>query len=161
MSADAPTPWQSAAIIAVGSELLTPARVDTNSLYLTGHLNALGIDVILKVVAGDDHEAVASAFTHARSRADLVILTGGLGPTDDDVTREAVAAALDLGLREDPAIVASIKRRFAARGLEMPEINRRQALVPDGAVVLENQNGTAPGLWLEPHSALLLPGPPS
>ncbi|HEX2442908.1 MAG TPA: competence/damage-inducible protein A [Vicinamibacterales bacterium] len=161
MSADARTAWQSAAIIAVGSELLTPARVDTNSLYLTGQLNSLGIDVILKVIAGDDHEAVASAFAHARSRADLVILTGGLGPTDDDVTREAVAAALDLGLREDPAIVASIQRRFAARGLEMPEINRRQALVPEGAAVLENENGTAPGLWLEQHSALLLPGPPS
>ena len=158
-----PPVWRSAAIVAVGSELLTPTRIDTNSLYLTEQLNAIGVEVVAKGVVGDDHQAVADAFRHAESRADLVVMTGGLGPTDDDVTREAVAAALDLPLEEDPAIVALIERRFAARGLEMPAINRRQALVPRGAQVLDNPNGTAPGLWLQSSdsSVLLLPGPPS
>lgn len=158
-----PYAWRSAAIVAVGSELLTPSRIDTNSLYLTEQLNAIGVDVVAKTVVGDDHQAVADAFRHAESRAELVVLTGGLGPTDDDVTREAVAAALDLPLEEDPSIVAVIERRFAARGLEMPAINRRQALVPRGARVLDNPHGTAPGLWLQDgdSAVLLLPGPPS
>ena len=158
-----PPVWRSAAIVAVGSELLTPTRIDTNSLYLTEQLNAIGVEIVAKGVVGDDHQAVADAFRHAESRADLVVMTGGLGPTDDDVTREAVAAALDLPLEEDPAIVALIERRFAARGLEMPAINKRQALVPRGARVLDNPNGTAPGLWLQSSdsSVLLLPGPPS
>jgi nicotinamide-nucleotide amidase len=158
-----PPVWRAAAIVAVGSELLTPTRLDTNSLYLTEQLNAIGVDVVAKAVVGDDHDAVADAFRHAESRADLVVMTGGLGPTDDDVTREAVAAALDLPLEEDPAIVALIERRFQARGLEMPAINKRQALVPRGARVLDNPNGTAPGLWLQSGDSgvLLLPGPPS
>jgi nicotinamide-nucleotide amidase len=155
--------WRSAAIVAVGSELLTPSRIDTNSLYLTEELNAIGIDVVIKTLVGDDHQAVADAFRHAESHADLVVLTGGLGPTEDDVTREAVAAALDLPLDWDPAIAAAIERRFRARGLQMPAINRRQALVPRGAKVLDNPNGTAPGLWLQDgeRGVLLLPGPPS
>lgn len=164
MSPDTGAPgWRSAAIVAVGSELLTPSRIDTNSLYLTEQLNAIGIEVVSKAVVGDDHQAVADAFRHAESRADLVVITGGLGPTDDDVTREAVAAALDLPLDEDPAIVAAIERRFAARGLQMPAINQRQALVPRGARVLDNPNGTAPGLWIRDGDSgvLLLPGPPS
>jgi nicotinamide-nucleotide amidase len=158
-----PPVWRSAAIIAVGSELLTPSRIDTNSLYLTEQLNAVGVEVVSKAVVGDDHQAVADAFRHGESRAELVVITGGLGPTDDDVTREAVAAALDLPLEEDPAIVDTIERRFAARGLTMPAINRRQALVPRGARVLDNPNGTAPGLWIRDGDSgvLLLPGPPS
>jgi nicotinamide-nucleotide amidase len=164
MSQDSgPPTLRTAAILAVGSELLTPSRIDTNSLYLTEQLNAFGIEVVSKAVVGDDHQAVAEAFRHAESRADLVVMTGGLGPTDDDVTREAVAAALDLPLEEDPAIVSAIERRFAARGLQMPAINRRQALVPRGARVLDNPNGTAPGLWMKDRDSgvLLLPGPPS
>jgi nicotinamide-nucleotide amidase len=163
MSAPAPPrSWRTAAIVAVGSELLTPARVDTNSLYLTERLNEIGIDVVAKTIVGDDHPAVADALRQARGRADLVILTGGLGPTDDDVTREAVASALDRALDEDPAIAVSIERRFAARGLTMPAINRRQARVPRGAAVLDNPNGTAPGLWIDEgdRGVLLLPGPP-
>jgi nicotinamide-nucleotide amidase len=158
-----PADWQTAAIIAVGTEMLSPSRIDTNSLHLTEALNALGIEVVLKTIVGDEHDGVADAFRHAQSRADLVILTGGLGPTDDDVTREAVAAALNLQLREQPALVESLEKRFAARGLTMPEINRRQAMVPEGAVALENPNGTAPGLWIETseRGVLLLPGPPS
>jgi len=153
-----------AAIIAVGSELLTPLRIDTNSLFVTGKLNALGIDVVMKGVAGDDREEVAHLFRTALARADLVVFTGGLGPTDDDVTREAVAATLGRQLSEDVAITERMRARFAARGYKgpMPEINRRQAMVPAGAVVIENARGSAPGLWLEDgHKViLLLPGPP-
>jgi nicotinamide-nucleotide amidase len=153
-----------AAIIAVGSELLTPLRVDTNSLFVTGKLNALGIDVVMKGVAGDDREEVAHLFRAALARADLVVFTGGLGPTDDDVTREAVAATLGRQLSEDVAITERLRARFTARGYKgpMPEINRRQAMVPAGAVVIENSRGSAPGLWLEEGNSviLLLPGPP-
>ncbi len=149
-------------IIAVGSELLTPTRLDTNSLYLTERLNEIGIDVREKVIVGDNAEDLAAAFVRSLERADLVILTGGLGPTSDDLTRETVAAALERPLAEDPAVVAAIERRFARRGLRMPPINRRQAMVPQGARVLDNPNGTAPGLWIDHGSKLvvLLPGPP-
>ena len=157
-------PLTRAAIIAVGSELLTPLRIDTNSLFVTGQLNALGIDVVMKGVAGDDREELAQLFRAALARADLVVFTGGLGPTDDDVTREAVAATLGRQMSEDAAITDRMRARFAARGYQgpMPEINRRQALVPAGAVVLENSRGSAPGLWLEEGDSvvLLLPGPP-
>jgi nicotinamide-nucleotide amidase len=153
-----------AAIIAVGSELLTPLRIDTNSLFVTGQLNALGIDVVMKGVAGDDREELAQLFRAALTRADLVVFTGGLGPTDDDVTREAVAATLGRQMSEDVAITERMRARFAARGYQgpMPEINRRQALVPAGAVVIENSRGSAPGLWIEEGDSvvLLLPGPP-
>ena len=151
-----------AVIIAVGSELLTPNKTDTNSLWLTGRLNELGITVAFKTVVGDDREALAAMLRHAMAHGDLVVTTGGLGPTEDDLTRETVAAVLDLRLDEDPAVTARIRARFQARELRMPEINRRQAMVPEGAVVLENPKGTAPGLWIE-HPAgvmILLPGPP-
>ncbi len=153
-----------AAIIAVGSELLTPLRVETDSLLVTGQLNALGIDVVMKGVAGDDREEVSHLFRAALARADLVVFTGGLGPTDDDVTREAVSAALGRALKEDVGITERLRERFAARGYPgpMPESNRRQAMVPAGARVLENSRGSAPGLWLEEGDAVivLLPGPP-
>lgn len=156
------TPLRRAAIIAVGSELLTPARVDTNSLFLTAALNAIGVDVVMKMVVGDDRDELAAHLAHALSRVDLLVMTGGLGPTDDDVTREAVAAHLGRPLAEDPAVLATIRARFEGRGWRMPEINRRQALVPAGAVVLENPHGTAPGLWIEHEGKglLLVPGPP-
>jgi len=151
-----------AAVIAVGSELLTPHRIDTNSLFLTERLNDLGIDVRVKTIVGDDRNELAETFRHVLQRVDLVVVTGGLGPTDDDVTRDAVAAVLGLTLSEDTAIVDQIRARFARRGLQMPDINRRQAQVPRGAVVLDNPKGTAPGLWLEHEGRviLLLPGPP-
>ena len=157
----APAPRR-AEIIAVGSELLTPFRTDTNSLFVTARLNELGITVGAKFVVGDERAELASFVRASLTRADLLVLTGGLGPTEDDVTRLAVSDALDRALEEDPAIVAKIEARFAARGLAMPAINRRQAQVISGAVVLANPNGTAPGQWIEHEGRLivLLPGPP-
>ena len=151
-----------AAVLAVGSEMLTPLRLDTNSLFITERLNALGIDVVFKGVVGDDRGELATAVRTALSRVDLLVLSGGLGPTEDDVTREVVADVLGLALREQESITDRIRQRFASRGWTMPEINRRQAMVPDGAAVLDNPNGTAPGLWIEQDGriVLLLPGPP-
>lgn len=151
-----------AAILAVGSELLTSTKTDTNSLFITEVLNGAGIEVAFKGIVGDDRAELIAQFLHAFARADLVVLTGGLGPTDDDVTREAVAEALGLPLQEDAVVLASIEARFARRGWTMPAVNRRQAQVPRGAVVLANVNGTAPGLWIEHNhqGVALLPGPP-
>lgn len=151
-----------AVIIAAGSELLTPQRIDTNSLYVTERLNELGIHVRYKAVVRDDREDLAEALRLAMPRAEIVVISGGLGPTDDDITRETVAAVFGLPLEEDQDVVASIRARFAARGLPMPAINRRQALVPRGAVALANARGTAPGLWIERSgvACVALPGPP-
>jgi nicotinamide-nucleotide amidase len=155
---------RTAEIIAVGSELLTPYRSDTNSLFLTARLNELGIDVRAKAVVGDDRDEVGGLLRQALARAELVLITGGLGPTDDDVTREAVAGALGRPLDEDAALLSAIRARFAARQLVMSEINRRQAQVIRGATPLANANGTAPGQWIEiEHESrvvVLLPGPP-
>ena len=151
-----------ACIVAVGSEMLTPFRVDTNSLFITERLNAIGCDVRLKAVVGDDVGELARLVDEALAWAGLVVITGGLGPTEDDITRDAVARVLSLPLDVDEQVVDHIRDRFARRGMTMPEINRRQAMVPRGATVLPNPNGTAPGLWLEKGSAaiVLLPGPP-
>jgi nicotinamide-nucleotide amidase len=151
-----------AEIIAVGSELLTPYRIDTNSLFLTGRLNDFGVVVRGKSVVGDHRADLAARCRDALGRVGLVITTGGLGPTDDDITRDVVAEVLGRPLRLDPGIVTAIEARFARRDLRMPSINRRQANVPDGATVLPNANGTAPGLLLESEGRLivLLPGPP-
>ena len=151
-----------AAILAVGSELLTPLRIDTNSLHITEQLNTLGIDVVFKAVIGDSRDELAHAVRQMVDRVELLVLSGGLGPTDDDVTREAVAEVLGRSMREDSAITERIRQRFESRGWTMPEINRRQAMVPEGAEVLTNPNGTAPGLWIEHERGVvvLLPGPP-
>ena len=151
-----------AVIVAVGSELLTPHKTDTNSLFITERLNGVGISVLQKLVVGDDPSGLAGALRYALSIADVVVVTGGLGPTADDVTRDVVAALLGAPLEESPAIVEAIRARFTARGLEMPEINRRQAAIPHGAEILANPRGTAPGLWLAADEArlVLLPGPP-
>lgn len=151
-----------AEIIAVGSELLTPFRLDTNSLYLTDKLNGLGIEVRYKMVVGDHRQHLADAFRAAICRSNLIILTGGLGPTEDDINREVVADVLGKPLRETPEILEQIKKRFARIGRAMSENNIRQAMVPEGAEWLENKNGTAPGLWMEHEGTIviLLPGPP-
>jgi len=152
-----------ACIIAVGTEMLTPFRVDTNSLFITERLNTIGFDVRLKAVVADDAGELAQVVGSALAWADVVVITGGLGPTEDDLTREAVALVLETPLDVDESIVDQIRERFARRGMAMPDINRRQAMVPRGAHVLPNPNGTAPGLWLEKDSRalVLLPGPPS
>jgi nicotinamide-nucleotide amidase len=152
-----------AEIIAVGSELLTPYRQDTNSLWLTDALNRLGIRIIHKSVVGDSPAEMHSTFGHALGRAQLVIACGGLGPTDDDRTRQTVAELLGRKLRLDENIVREIEERFRRFARAMPEINKRQAMVPEGATVLPNPNGTAPGLWLESEGRIvvLLPGVPS
>ncbi len=151
-----------AEIIAVGSELLTPHRLDTNSLYVTEKLNALGIEVRFKTVVGDDPERLAAVFRAALKRSPLIILTGGLGPTEDDINRSVVAEVLGRPLREMPGIRQRIQERFARLGRPMPENNARQALVPEGAEWLKNELGTAPGIWLERKGVtiVLLPGPP-
>ena len=151
-----------AEVIAVGSEMLTPTHVDTNSLFITERLNELGIDLQGKGIAGDDRDVLKSIVSDALGRTDLLILTGGLGPTDDDLTRDVVADLIGRPLEYHAHIFEAIEMRFAARGLRTPEINRRQAMVPKGAAVLPNKNGTAPGLWIEHDQKLivLLPGPP-
>jgi nicotinamide-nucleotide amidase len=151
-----------AEIIAVGSELLTPDRVDTNSLFLTAQLNRLGVEVTRKTVVGDELEALRNAFAQSMDRAELVIASGGLGPTEDDRTRDAVADLLGRPLRTDPAVLEKIAARFQHLGRPMSEVNKRQALVPEGATVLDNPRGTAPGLWMEARGrvVVLLPGPP-
>lgn len=151
-----------AEIIAVGSELLTPDRLDTNSLFLTEELNKIGIEVVRKTVVGDNRDLLGEAFRDALNRVPLIISSGGLGPTEDDLTRETVAELLGRKLRRNDNILRYIEGRFRALGREMPEVNVRQAMVPEGAEILENSRGTAPGLWLEDsgHSIVLLPGPP-
>ncbi len=151
-----------AEIIAVGSELLTSDRVDTNSLFLTEKLNALGIEVRLKTVVGDDRGRLAAALRGALTRSELIILTGGLGPTEDDINREVVTEVFGRRLREVPEIRRHLQERFARLGRPMPDNNLRQAMVPEGAEWLENGAGTAPGIWLEHEgrTVILLPGPP-
>jgi nicotinamide-nucleotide amidase len=153
---------RTAEIIAVGSEMLGSTRMDTNSLYVTERLTAIGIDVRVKSVVGDERDALADVFRQALTRADVVVLTGGLGPTDDDLTRDVVADVLGLPFDADETIVEQIRARFAKRGMEMPDINRRQAQVPRGATVLDNPKGSAPGLLIDrgEQVVLLLPGPP-
>jgi nicotinamide-nucleotide amidase len=152
-----------AEIIAVGSELLTPQRVDTNSLYLTDQLNALGVEVRRKLVIGDDREMLTAAVRDALAHAGIVLLTGGLGPTEDDLTREAVAAALDRTLIFSQELLDRIEARFRSFNRKMVEINRRQAYLVEGAEALPNPRGTAAGQWIEANGrvVILLPGPPA
>jgi nicotinamide-nucleotide amidase len=151
-----------AEIIAVGSELLTPDRVDTNSLFLTEELNKLGIEVVRKSIVGDNRDDLSATFHEALERVELVIASGGLGPTEDDLTRETVADLLGRKLQLNKEILQYIEGRFRQLGREMPAVNVRQAMVPEGAEVLENPRGSAPGLWIEDsgHRIALLPGPP-
>jgi len=155
-----------AEIIAVGSEMLTPHRIDTNSLYLTEQLNLLGIDVVFKSIVGDNLRHLVAAAQHGLFRSDILVFSGGLGPTEDDLTREAVAEALGLSLRRDPEIIAKLEKRFADRGWKMTPNNAKQADVLEGATVLPNPNGTASGQWLSgefearERIVILLPGPP-
>jgi len=152
-----------AEILAVGSELLMPGRVETNASYLTTRLLEIGIAVGARITVADDHALLESAFRTALGRADIVFATGGLGPTEDDLTREAAARALGRGLRRDPALIDALKARFARYGRVMAPVNEKQADVIEGAVVLPNDRGTAPGQRVDVGTGalFLLPGPPS
>jgi nicotinamide-nucleotide amidase len=155
-----------AEIIAVGSEMLTPFRQDTNSLYLTSRLNELGVQVAFKTIVGDNLGHLTGAAKIAIARADIVIFSGGLGPTEDDQTREAVGEALGLGLRRDNEILTAMYKRFAGRRMAMPPNNAKQADRLEGAEVLTNANGSAPGQYIDTvvgrhrKIVILLPGPP-
>jgi len=152
-----------AEIIAVGSELLTPDRQDTNSLFLTLQLNRLGIEVSRKSIVGDHQEDLSRAFKSALESADVLIVSGGLGPTEDDLTRETLATVMRRPLIQNEEILKDLEQKFQRFGRVMPQINVKQALVPVGATVLPNPRGTAPGLWIQDggHIVILLPGPPS
>lgn len=152
----------SAEIIAIGSELLAHDRTDTNSLWLTERLHRIGIDVKLKTIVGDDDARLEEVIKDAVKRSRVVITTGGLGPTEDDITRKVVARALGRRLSLDEKLLSEIRTRFQSFGVSMPERNSRQAMVIDGAEILPNPNGTAPGLYLEQENCAiaLFPGPP-
>ena len=153
-------------IIAVGSEMLTPFRQDSNSLYLTEKLNEIGVAVAFKTVVGDRRKDLVSAIRTALGRADIVLIMGGLGPTEDDLTREAAAEALSIHLRRDANQVAALHARAATWRIAMPQNNLKQADVLEGATLLQNPNGSAPGQWLDTtfegyrKLVALLPGPP-
>lgn len=149
-------------IIAVGTELLTPYYVDTNSLFLTKHLNRLGMRVSYKTVVGDEKRELAGCIGTAMERSDLIIAMGGLGPTLDDMTREVFSEALGRHLTFHPELWEQIRARFQKRGIPLSEVNRKQAFILEGAEALENPNGTAPGMWLQADRKIwvLLPGPP-
>lgn len=151
-----------AEIIAVGSELLTSQRVDTNSLFITDQLNVLGVEVRRKMVVGDDRALLTASIREAIERVEIVILTGGLGPTEDDLTRDAVAAATGRKLVFSEELRDAIDARFRRWNRKMAEINLRQAYLVEGAEALPNPNGTAPGQWLDHNQrvVMLLPGPP-
>lgn len=152
----------SAEIIAIGSELLTPTKTDTNSLWLTQKLNEIGIEVRLKTVVGDDEARLEETIRDALRRSDIVFSTGGLGPTEDDITRRVAARAVERELIFSEDVLTGVRARFEQMNREMPEINRRQAYIIDGASVLPNPNGTAVGMLYETggKSLVILPGPP-
>ncbi|CAN5147771.1 competence/damage-inducible protein A [soil metagenome] len=152
----------SAEIIAIGSELLTPTKTDTNGLWLTARLNDIGIEVMLKTIVGDDEARLEETLRDAIRRSDIVITTGGLGPTEDDITRHCSAKALGRPLVYHDEIETALRKRFNAWGREMPEINKRQAYVIEGSAIIPNPNGSAVGMLAETGTNLLivLPGPP-
>ncbi len=152
----------SAEIIAIGSELLTPTKTDTNSLWLTEKLNENGIEVKLKTVVGDDELRLKETIKDALNRSDVVITTGGLGPTEDDITRQVSADAVGRKLIFRENILADISKKFRKMNREMPEINKRQAFIIENADILPNPNGSAPGMFVEIDNKylILLPGPP-
>jgi nicotinamide-nucleotide amidase len=152
----------SAEIIAIGSELLTPEKTDTNSLWLTEKLNEIGIEVKLKTIVGDDELRLEETIRDAVERSDVIITTGGLGPTEDDITRQISAKAIGRKLIFHEALVEDLRERFRRWGREMPEINKRQAYVIEGAEILPNPNGSAVGMLarIEAKVLVVLPGPP-
>ncbi|MST33206.1 CinA family nicotinamide mononucleotide deamidase-related protein, partial [Acidimicrobiaceae bacterium USS-CC1] len=133
-------------VLAVGTELLLGQVVDTNSAWIGEQLALAGVDSLLAVKVGDNRERIVRALRDALARADAVICCGGLGPTQDDITREAIAEVMGVGLETRPELVEVIRELFAGRGRPMPDNNLRQAQVPAGATVIPQTRGTAPGL---------------
>ena len=152
----------SAEIIAVGSELLTPTKIDTNSLWLTEKLNEIGIEVKLKTIVGDDAERLEETIRDAFGRSNIVVTTGGLGPTEDDITRNVSAKAIGRRLVFNEEVLEEVRARFRSFGREMPETNKRQAYIIEGADILPNPNGSAVGMSLKDGEKffVVLPGPP-
>jgi nicotinamide-nucleotide amidase len=152
----------SAEIIAIGSELLTPFHADTNSLWLTDKLNSIGIEVKLKTIVGDDEPRLEEAIKDALRRSHVIIATGGLGPTEDDITRKVFSRVLKRPLILNEEILARIRKLFESRGMQMALNNERQALILRDAQVLDNSKGTAPGMLIAEGDKriVLLPGPP-
>jgi len=152
-----------AAVVAVGSELLGSSRLDTNSLWLAQRLETIGMPVVRKSCVGDDVTAIASELADAARRASVILVTGGLGPTGDDLTREGVAAFSGRALATDPVLLEELRGRFSRRGIPMPAINEKQALAVAGARSLRNPRGSAPGIWLEQDGWIVacLPGVPA
>jgi nicotinamide-nucleotide amidase len=154
-------------IIAIGSEMLTPYRQDTNSLHLTEKLNEIGVTVAFKTIVGDRRKDIVNAIRTALGRTDILVLMGGLGPTEDDLTREAAADALSLSLQRDNTQVAALHARAATWRIAMPSNNLKQADVIKGAAILPNPNGSAPGQWIDTlydgyrKLIMLIPGPPA
>lgn len=151
-----------AEIIAIGSELLSPWRLDTNSLFITDHLNRVGIRVWRKTIIGDRFEDLTEAFSSALQQVEIIFCIGGLGPTKDDITREVVASVLGRTLSMNEDALRQLQKRYARIGVSMTPNNRQQAMVPEGGEVIPNPNGTAPGLFIRHNDRLvfLLPGPP-
>jgi nicotinamide-nucleotide amidase len=152
-----------AVIIAIGSEMLGPLRRDTNSVWLTERLEEAGFAVVRKSVVGDDPDEIARELSCASSAAGWIFTTGGLGPTADDRTVSAVARWAGIPVRRDEAFVAAMRDRWERRGMRMPAVNEKQADFPEGARVLPNPRGTAPGFWVDKAETqiLILPGVPS
>ena len=133
-------------IVAVGTELLLGQITDTNSRWMGEHLAAAGVDSHFHQAVGDNHERMVLAFRTALARSDGLIVCGGLGPTHDDITREAIAEVMNVPLRRDEDVVSAIRDMFVSRGRAMPDSNLRQAEVPEGATIIPQTTGTAPGL---------------
>jgi len=150
-------------IIAVGSELLTPFYQDTNSLYITSQLNSLGLKVTYKTIVGDDPDSLWSCFNQASKRAHMIFVIGGLGPTNDDITREVFSEFLGREMEFRSDVFESIKKRFYTRGLKIASSSQKQASIIKGSEIIKNRVGTAPGMWIEDSGLIfiLLPGPPN
>src|SRR5205085_6262287 len=153
-----PAPKHSASIIAIGSEMLGPTRVDTNSLKVTAAFESFGIGVVRKSVVGDTQDQLVDEIRHSLAHSDILVTSGGLGPTEDDMTREALAEALGLTMEIDARIIDRLEKRFAARGWVMPEVNKKQANVFVGQTTLTNERGTAPGFHIETSWQLAVGG---
>lgn len=152
-------------IVTIGGELLLGFTIDTNAAHLARELGELGVEVVRRTTVGDAAEDIAAAVREALDRTGAVITTGGLGPTADDLTKQAIAALFGRGMRRDESIVAALRERWRARGLpgDLPRANEQQAMIPDGARILVNRHGSAPGIWLEDDAGrwvAMLPGVP-